>query len=734
MRKENAKGQTTIELLIILAISLIALALIYSIYAEQIAIGNFQMEEFLAKNSVQKIVTAADKLAISGVGSFTSVEVEFSRNTKLDETEIVGNTIVLKLSNGTEVFGVSDLNFSGKIREVNGKQKINLLYDGNNVLIYYNDFEINQHSISFSTISGQEREEILIIRNLYSEDLNFYIENNFSHSLVTLQTNPDNNFSLAPNEIKNIILEFDIDESAYGNYSGNIIIKGEINDNNNLKKVNISVEALREFDPLILNPSNINFTSIEDFNVTKAFSICNRTHSDIDNINWSKDGNGDFSNWFNFPVVTSVAANECSDFDINFNVPNNSAGYYDGNITASYLDGEETIVKINLTVIESAGYFFQSTDENTLNADYSLSSFIKRNYSNYFIPTGEIDWDVDKNYEINGEDWDQNLVAYYKFNDTNGTHIFDSVRGNDGGLEGDASINSGGMWGSSALNLDGLGDYVLVNSSKINNISEELTVIAWINANNWETNYWEGTIIGNDEWEDGSSNGFVLRTGENGRLSFTIGHDFSWPEALSNQIMEIDRWYAVAGIFDGENVYAYINGEEVASQSFSQVAIAQSNYPINIGRAPYDTLRDFNGKIDEIKIYNKALTEEEIIADYNSFLEAKLFDSNIINTDRELDWNGFKINSNEENFSGEKARLGLDLNFFTCSDSLCINKTSSEYFSEVDNNSIFEFTNLIDSRYLGFETIFKPKTETDGNNAGYYYNVPFIKDINIINN
>jgi hypothetical protein len=66
----------------------------------------------------------------------------------------------------------------------------------------------------------------------------------------------------------------------------------------------------------------------------------------------------------------------------------------------------------------------------------------------------------------------------------------------------------------------------------------------------------------------------------------------------------------VIGTFDGATAKLYIDGAQVASETFT--APPNTNYPLYIGRYYGGTGYGWNGVIDEVRLYNRALTSTEI--------------------------------------------------------------------------------------------------------------------------
>ncbi|MFA5175752.1 MAG: LamG domain-containing protein [Candidatus Nanoarchaeia archaeon] len=218
-------------------------------------------------------------------------------------------------------------------------------------------------------------------------------------------------------------------------------------------------------------------------------------------------------------------------------------------------------------------------------------------------------------------DFDRDLALWMTMDDVNAsTEPTDlSIYSNNGSRQGNAAQSASGHFGKS-FSFDGTGDFVAIKNANILNPADRLTISAWIYANEWETNRWEGTIVGKDDWADGNANGYVLRTGDNGRLSFAFGKGAAgWSEILSDQIMAIGTWYHVVVVLNNTNMSLFINGTIKKSASLPSVTtINPSSYALDIGRSTFATDRLFNGLIDEVLIFNRSLSDQEVYALFNA--------------------------------------------------------------------------------------------------------------------
>lgn len=122
----------------------------------------------------------------------------------------------------------------------------------------------------------------------------------------------------------------------------------------------------------------------------------------------------------------------------------------------------------------------------------------------------------------------------------------------------------------------------------------------------------ENTIVSHEHDAPGNS-GWVLRLGDGGDLSFMVGDGaVGWIEAsTSNDPISLNTGYHVAGTYDGSDIKVYLDGAlvgSIPSSSYGNVP----GYGITIGEGNLFTNRYFNGRIDEVRIWDIARTEAEI--------------------------------------------------------------------------------------------------------------------------
>jgi len=204
--------------------------------------------------------------------------------------------------------------------------------------------------------------------------------------------------------------------------------------------------------------------------------------------------------------------------------------------------------------------------------------------------------------------YDPNLVAWWKLDDDGSGVVVDSSgNGHHGTLRGDPQYVSG--FDGEALELDGSGDFVQMDGYKGVLGTSAFTITAWIKtAANGEIVGWGGTGAG--QRVEFRVNGGRLRCETNGG---NVQGD--------TNIINDDEWHHVAvavkanATLSSEDVTFYLDGrDDTRASTDTDVFNMTSNFDVKIGQM-YDlsSTRWFTGLIDDLRIYDRQLTAEEIL-------------------------------------------------------------------------------------------------------------------------
>jgi len=213
------------------------------------------------------------------------------------------------------------------------------------------------------------------------------------------------------------------------------------------------------------------------------------------------------------------------------------------------------------------------------------------------------------------------MVAYYPFN---GNANDESGNGNNGTVHGAVLAQDRFDNPDSAYAFNGAGAYILVPDSASFSFNYPITLSAWIYLNNNS----QGGIVG--QWGYGGEGGdaFVLYV-QNTKLGTYLpqGGDLGHLELLSSSSLATGQWYHVSMVSTGSLVTLYINGKADRSEGIT-VQQVDSSQAVKIGLEErfYLYQNYLDGVIDDVRIYNYALSASEIQDLYNPYMSGQVTD------------------------------------------------------------------------------------------------------------
>jgi PKD repeat protein len=205
------------------------------------------------------------------------------------------------------------------------------------------------------------------------------------------------------------------------------------------------------------------------------------------------------------------------------------------------------------------------------------------------------------------------LVAAYNFNEGSGTRLNDvSGRGNHGTISG-ATWTTSGRYGR-ALFFDGTNDWVTVNDSSSLDLSSGMTLEAWVYPTRTPTS--RTTVLLK---EQPSNLAYALYAGSSSNRPMGYVYNSSSQGLSGNSALPLNTWTHIATTYNGSTLRLYVNGSQVSSRSVSG-SIIRTSRSLRIGGNAIWSNEFFRGRIDEVRIYNRALSSSDIQADRNAAL------------------------------------------------------------------------------------------------------------------
>ncbi|MFD9941529.1 LamG-like jellyroll fold domain-containing protein [Nonomuraea sp. NPDC059023] len=200
----------------------------------------------------------------------------------------------------------------------------------------------------------------------------------------------------------------------------------------------------------------------------------------------------------------------------------------------------------------------------------------------------------------------QGLVAAYAMNEGTGVTVADSSGSGNNGTSTATSWTTTGKYGN-ALSFNGTGSWVTVADSPSLRLTGAMTLEAWIRPAT--TTGWRTIVMkqfGND---------LAYTLDLNDRAHSTI-HTTSERGLYGTASLPLNTWTHVAATYDGANLKLFVNGAEVSSVTATG-NIRTDNGVLRIGgNAVWGEY--FNGQIDEVRVYNRALTPAQLTTDMNT--------------------------------------------------------------------------------------------------------------------
>jgi hypothetical protein len=205
---------------------------------------------------------------------------------------------------------------------------------------------------------------------------------------------------------------------------------------------------------------------------------------------------------------------------------------------------------------------------------------------------------------------DPNLIGWWKLDDDEGTIAVDwSGYYNRGTLMPDVNgpVWTDGILGG-ALQFDGIDDYVNCgNAASLNepNRTGQVTLSAWVKTND----------CGNGQHNEYIAKGdhsYAIKHFSGNNIQFFI-YDGTWYTANYPVDSSFNgTWHHLAGTYDGSQLKLYIDGELKATTAHVG-HIASETANVNLGRNTDVTDRLYEGALDDVRIYNRALSQGELI-------------------------------------------------------------------------------------------------------------------------
>lgn len=224
------------------------------------------------------------------------------------------------------------------------------------------------------------------------------------------------------------------------------------------------------------------------------------------------------------------------------------------------------------------------------------------------------------------------LVGWWKLDETSGNAV-DSISTNTGTPTGTTAGVSCKI--NNCRSFNGSSDFINIsNTVPFQFGTGDFTVSAWMNVsilNNPNTDAEQDEIT---YYLNTTNQGWVLGVTATGIARFLVRQSVGNQTDISSSasLISINSWYHFVAIRNGGNTYIYINNIQVASGSGTVWDIGTSGQ-LNFGKLlnTGTVQRWFKGNLDDVRIYNRALTASDVAQLYNQGFYGNLINNALVN-------------------------------------------------------------------------------------------------------
>jgi hypothetical protein len=205
------------------------------------------------------------------------------------------------------------------------------------------------------------------------------------------------------------------------------------------------------------------------------------------------------------------------------------------------------------------------------------------------------------------------LVAAYSFNSVSGATVADVSGNNNSGTLSGAVATVAGRYGG-AVTFDGVNDWVTVADSNSLDLTTGMTLMGWVSPTSVSVS-WRTVIF--KEGGAGSMD-YSLYAGDD--AARPIGQVYIGGEqnAIGAATLPLAAWTHLAVTYDGAVLRLFVNGTQAATRSISGQITATTGALRIGGNSIWSEW--FQGTVDEVRIYNRALSQGEIQTDMTTAL------------------------------------------------------------------------------------------------------------------
>ena len=171
------------------------------------------------------------------------------------------------------------------------------------------------------------------------------------------------------------------------------------------------------------------------------------------------------------------------------------------------------------------------------------------------------------------------------------------------------------LYNKDSIYFDGADDYLITGNAGISDLTQ-CTMECWVRINSFTSFSGIFTLFSTSPYK-----GYGFNSNVSNAIRFIVGYnnDGSYKYITSDSSFTAYTWYHLVGVVDSTEAYFYINGVRQTDNATYTTPSVPGNIPITFGRFyhNYNGFYGFNGRIASARIYNRVLSTNEVLHNYN---------------------------------------------------------------------------------------------------------------------
>lgn len=375
----NSRAQSSVELLIILAISIILLSLLVNLTLSHVFELRSASAQRVAGQSLSSLVLAINQTWVEGPGTVRFITLKWPEGVDANAAWIEGRNIIVRVFDVNIAQSTIPL-LAGSFQPYPGEQRIKLTASDTNVSLGSLSLTADQSSIYIPLNQDTNGLAYVNINNLAPIDANVTFSISWDHNLSTIFISPASEV-LSANERVEIQINAHATPSAFGNYVGSLLVRGDYGSSLEELTIPINVEVFADSQGFLdIYPSTAYLGALPGDSNTSTLQVCNSGDSSITGISFSAS-DGDAGDWVqSISSITSLSASTCQNVDVTAVIPGGSSyGDYAASLLVSDTTGANSdIVPLVISVNGQSDYFSWDWNSTSLGAS-TVSGFGWRN-------------------------------------------------------------------------------------------------------------------------------------------------------------------------------------------------------------------------------------------------------------------------------------------------------------------------------------------------------------------